>query len=161
MFVPINGYEKYYTINEEGEVYSKYRKRLLIPTYTNGYLTTELCVDGLRKRFRIHRLIAIHFIPNPNNYTIIDHIDRNKLNNSIKNLRWTTYSINNRNSPNRTEYPNIRITKYGNYQVQITLDNKNVYNKNVYNKTFKTLDEALSERDCAFDFYGIENHCYS
>ena len=161
MFVPINGFEDYYTINEEGIIYSIRSKRLLKPfNHNNGYLTIELCVDGLKKRVMIHRLVAQQFLPNPNNYPIIDHIDRNKHNNDVKNLRWTTASVNNRNrnrnrTINKTIYPNIYIRPNGTYKVVIMLDYKYVFNK-----TFKTLDEALSERDCAFDFLGIENNCY-
>ena len=156
MFVPINGYEKYYTINEEGMVYSIRSKMLLKPTIEKeGYLVVSLKVDGISKQFRIHRLVAQQFLPNSDNNSIIDHIDRNKQNNDVKNLRWTTASINMRNVANRTEYPNIEISKYGTYRVRIKLNKKFIYDK-----TFKTLDEALSERDCAFDFYGIENPCY-
>ena len=43
---------------------------------------------------RIHRLLAIHFVENPNNYPIVNHIDGNKKNNNINNLEWTTYSLN-------------------------------------------------------------------
>lgn len=45
----------------------------------------------------IHRLVAEYFIPNPNNYDEVDHIDRNKQNNHISNLRWVTSSMNNLN----------------------------------------------------------------
>lgn len=158
MFVPINGYEDYYTINEEGMIYSIKNKMLLKPYNNRGYLAVDLCVDGVKKRFLIHRLVAQQFLPNSDNHQVIDHIDRNKHNNDVKNLRWTTQSINTRNwerKTNNSGYPNIYITKYGTYNVRINLDNKRIYDK-----SFKTLDEALSERDCAFDFYGIENPCY-
>ena len=156
MFVPINGFEDYYTINEEGIIYSIRRKRLLKPiNHPDGYLRVGLWVDGIKKTFNIHRLVALQFLPNSDNHPVIDHIDRNKHNNDVKNLRWTSISINTRNVPNRTEYPNIEIRPNGTYKVRISLNRKVIYDK-----TFKTLDEALSERDCAFDFYGIENPCY-
>jgi hypothetical protein len=156
-FEPLKGYEEKYSINRNGEVYSKKYKIILKPHINNGYLRVILTKNKISKPKKIHRLLALQFIPNPNNYTEIDHIDRNKHNNSLDNLRWTTHSINMRNcvKHNKCGFPNIRINSCGYYQVKIMLNNKCVFSK-----TYKTLDEALSERDCAFDYYGIENPCY-
>lgn len=57
-----------------------------------GYLKVTLCKDGTKKYVFIHRLVAQMFIPNPENKLTVDHIDRNKLNNNVNNLRWATYS---------------------------------------------------------------------
>lgn len=46
------------------------------------------------KKFSVHRLVASYFIPNPNNYPIINHKDENKLNNCADNLEWCTYEYN-------------------------------------------------------------------
>jgi len=155
IFEPIRNYEKHYSINRLGEIYSNKHKKNLKPSDNgSGYLKVVLTKNKIKKTIKIHRLLALQFIPNPNNYPIIDHIDRNRSNNSLDNLRWTTYSENNRNCnrPNKSGFPNIYINKVGNYQVRITLNRKYIFNK-----TYKTLDEALSERDCAFDYYGLEN----
>jgi hypothetical protein len=68
---------------------------------TKGYLKIGLCSLGcIRKNFSIHRLVAKAFIENPNNLPTVDHIDRNKANNSVSNLRWANYSTQNLNKQN-------------------------------------------------------------
>lgn len=90
---PVRGYEDYYTISENGDVYSIRRGRTLSARPTNkGYLVVEFWVAGKRKVKHIHRLIAEAFIPNPNNKPEVNHIDGDKVNNSINNLSWVTKS---------------------------------------------------------------------
>jgi hypothetical protein len=54
----------------------------------NGYLKVGLYKNGKGKNFKVHRLVAIMFIPNPNNYDTVDHINHNKHDNRVENLRW-------------------------------------------------------------------------
>ena len=54
-------------------------------------------MDGERKEVLVHRLLAKAFIPNPNNYAKVDHIDRNRSNNDLTNLRWVSDGQNGRN----------------------------------------------------------------
>lgn len=65
----------------------------LIPS-KSGYLRTALCKDGKSKMFLVHRLVAEAFIPNPDNLSCINHKDENKLNNTVENLEWCTYTYN-------------------------------------------------------------------
>ena len=72
-FVDIIGYEGKYKINKLGEIYSIVSNKNLKSTLdTNGYYVVCL---GRRNKQSIHRLLAIQFIPNPNNFLIIDHIE--------------------------------------------------------------------------------------
>ena len=59
------------------------------------YYAVTLCRDGKVKRCLIHRLVAQAFIPNPNNYPIVNHIDKNPLNNCVDNLEWCSVYYNN------------------------------------------------------------------
>lgn len=91
----INNYEGYF-IYPDGRVFSnKQRECWLSPKKTtHGYLTYQLYKNNKRTFKLLHRLIAEHYIPNPNNYHIIDHKDRDKTNNNISNLRWASSSMN-------------------------------------------------------------------
>jgi len=90
---------KNYLVSTEGQIKSLPRKgtinkeRILKPKIgKTGY--NSVYVDGKWKM--VHRLVAEAFIPNPLNKPCVDHIDFNKDNNKISNLRWVTYEENNK-----------------------------------------------------------------
>ena len=64
----------------------------------SDYPSINLRKDGKKKHLQIHRLVAFAFCDNPSEYNIVDHVDRNKLNNMFNNLRWCTHSENSRNT---------------------------------------------------------------
>ena len=98
----IQGYEGLYIIHQDGRIYTKYKKEPLKYYITKyGYYQLQLCHNYKPQSFLLHRLIAIHYIPNPNNYLYVDHIDRDRLNNHISNLRWVTSSMNAQNQCKR------------------------------------------------------------
>lgn len=86
-----------YSINEDGEVRNDITGRIKKPSTNkkNGYLIIDLYKDNKSKKVPVHRLVAEAFIPNPENKATVDHIDGDRKNNSIDNLRWATYSENN------------------------------------------------------------------
>ena len=74
-------------------------------TDVDGYEKVLIGYKKKRKNFQIHRLLGIAFIENPKNKPVIDHIDRNKKNNNLNNLRWATISENAINRNNTTGNP--------------------------------------------------------
>lgn len=96
----IANFENLYQISNYGNVKSlNYRKtgkeQILKPTTNNdGYKLVLLYKNGSRKTLSIHRLVANAFIPNPNNLPEINHIDRDKTNNTVENLEWCTHKEN-------------------------------------------------------------------
>ena len=99
---PIKNFEDRYLINKNGQVKSLKPFRgsnpiILKGSCPKGYLLVTLqdVSKKIKKVRSIHRLLAETFIPNPNNYPVINHKDGNKLNNSLDNLEWCTVSHNN------------------------------------------------------------------
>lgn len=87
-----------YIVYDDGRVYSNYTKRFLNGEIVQGYLQYTLYINRESVRYKAHRLVAELFIPNPNQLPIINHIDGNKLNNSVENLEWCTYYDNNKHA---------------------------------------------------------------
>lgn len=104
----IDGYNQRYEVSNYGRVRSKdmvvngrlqnchkIKGRILKPhTDKEGYKGIVLCINQKRKTFRLHRLVAAAFIPNPDNKPCVDHIDGDKSNNRADNLRWVTTKEN-------------------------------------------------------------------
>ena len=96
MMKDITGYEGLYAITDNGEVWSYRNKKFLKKKENpNGYYYAELWRNNKGKGFRVNRLVAEAFIPNPNNYPCVNHKDENKLNNKVSNLEWCTHKYNN------------------------------------------------------------------
>lgn len=91
-----------YEINSDGTVRriagtsNNWKNKTHIRPYKNnkGYLCIHLYKNSKCYKFQIHRLLAKYFIPNPNKYNEVNHIDGNPLNNSLDNLEWCTHQEN-------------------------------------------------------------------
>lgn len=111
----IDGFEGYYQVSNLGRVRSldrvvkqfngkgiakkKTKGRVLTTTkQTQGYSQIGLCKDGTQKSYRLNRLVANAFIPNPENKPEVNHIDGNKDNNRVDNLEWATSAENKQHS---------------------------------------------------------------
>lgn len=94
---PVVGFEKFYTVNADGDVMSLRTGKIRKPVYNpaNGYNMIVLCGDHIKKTMCIHRIVAKAFVDNPNGYECINHKDENKLNNNAANLEWCTKAYNN------------------------------------------------------------------
>lgn len=98
IYKSVVGYEGFYEVSNLGNIRSlprgkKGKVKQMKPTKQH-YYNIDLCKHGEIKRWLMHRLIAIAFIPNPENKPMVNHIDGNKHNNRLDNLEWVTGSEN-------------------------------------------------------------------
>lgn len=120
-----------YSISNYGNVKNNKTNKILknsIDRY--GYYKINLSKNNKGKHFKIHRLVAIHFIDNPDNKKCVDHIDNNPLNNHINNLRWATYQENNRNSKKKSNCSSIYkgVSKRNNkWETKIGINKKRIH----------------------------------
>ena len=94
---PVTGYEGLYEVSDKGRVRNSRTGRILKPgKQTDGYLMVVPSRDGKGKPQRVHRLVAMAFIPNPYNLPCVNHINENKTDNCVDNLEWCTVEYNNK-----------------------------------------------------------------
>ena len=103
----IKNYEGLYAITSCGRVWSYRNEKFLKPGVNrDGYLFVVLCKDGQNKPYKIHRLVAEAYLPNPENLPQVDHIDNDRTHNYLNNLQWIT------NRDNVRKGRNIPILQY-------------------------------------------------
>lgn len=94
----IKEYEGMYSVSSDGRVFSYKSNKYLKLQSNKHYLKVMLTKNGEQIQKLVHRLVAEAFIPNPENKKEVNHIDGNKLNNSIDNLEWVTPKENQQHS---------------------------------------------------------------
>jgi len=150
----IKGYEGLYQISNLGRVksiertnfdksgsrYNIHEKILKIEINRNGYKYVGLWKDNIGHQKEIHRVMAVAFIPNPENKPMVDHHDKNPLNNNLNNLRWCTRAENRYNqiTNSSTGIKNVSLDKrHDVYRVQFHIGG--TYQ---HFGSYKTLEEA-------------------
>ncbi len=145
-FEDLNEYEGFYKINRNGDIWScRYKKIMSAVESQGGYMVIGLTKNGKQHQHSIHRLLGIQYIENPDNLPEIDHIDRNRKNNDLSNLRWadkkTQCSNTIKQIPNATkEDLNERRTALKEYQ-RIWAENKRRENGVKPKITFESEEE--------------------
>lgn len=95
---PVVGYEGLYEVSNFGRINSVKRNStkggIRKQKERHGYLAVELCKDGVRKTYDVHRLVAIAFIDNPESLPQVNHKDENRKNNYAENLEWCSCKQN-------------------------------------------------------------------
>lgn len=76
--------------SSDGHIWGITKGDYLIERSHKGYKTVRLYVDGKKKVFFVHRLVAKTFIPNPENKATVNHINEDKNDNRVENLEWMT-----------------------------------------------------------------------
>ena len=102
---PVKGYEGHYeasslgrikslsitTVSETGRKYKRKERILKIGYGSTGYANVALLINGTQTTYKVHRLVAETFIPNKENKSTVNHLNGNKSDNSVANLKWASY----------------------------------------------------------------------
>ena len=143
------GWEGIYYVSSYGRI-ARMRSKTHPPTILKPqkqknkkqiYHVVQLHFGSKRKHFLVHRVVAIAFIPNPNGYECVDHIDGDGSNNNVTNLRWCNRSMNNKNPISVMRQSLSHIGKIN------TVQNKEIVqiqNNQVVN-TYRSMSDAEKE----------------
>ena len=141
IYKPAKGY-KNYIVSSHGNVKHIHTGDVEQVLNINGYYYVNISNNGVKYQYLVHRLVGDTFITNPENKTIVDHIDRVRTNNKVDNLRWVTNRENcfNRSTTNKSGYVGVHCTPNGKWKANLSINGKK------YLGTFKTIEEAIEYR---------------
>ena len=112
-----------YIVSSDGHIYStsnigrgKYHKEISQRENSDGYMCITVGKNGKRTTGRVNRMVALAFIPNPNNFPEVNHKDCNRKNNNVDNLEWCTHEYNIEHSAKLGNYKNKCGDKNPNYK---------------------------------------------
>lgn len=135
----IPGFEGLYQVSNLGRVkrlplgkqwpYRRTHNNIRKQHIKNGYYQVNLSKENKVKWICVHRLVALAFIPNPNNLPCINHRDENKLNNNIENLEWCSYAYNaNYGTVRQRQVESMKRNDPLNIRAQKSLEARRVHN---------------------------------
>lgn len=142
VFEDVKDYEGFYKISKNGEIWSCFYNKIMSPQLSeDGYYKIVLSKKGLQKKCSIHRLLALQYIPNLENKQEVDHIDRNRINNSLSNLRWLNRY---ENMSNRKD----NLCLLNKQQLEQRKENKKKYLAEYFKKTYplKQIELGITPR---------------
>ena len=150
----IEGYDGLYQISDKGRVKSlNFGKEKILKPWKSGcgYLLVDICKNGDKKHYLIHRLVAMTFIPNPQNFTQINHMDEDKSNNNANNLEWCTAKYNsNYGTHNKRVAEKLTNGKRSKIVLQYTKEG-------IFVKEWRSTMDV--ERNLGYDHSKISNCC--
>ena len=148
----VKGYEGYYQVSNLGRVKSlerviphsrfgtqKLKEKILTEQINKGYAQVTLSKDGEQKKPLVSRMVAIAFIPNPDNKPEVNHIDEDKLNNHVHNLEWVTPKENSNHGTRNSKVIPYLTWSSQQQQKPVTMIDKET---NECIQTFKSINEA-------------------
>ena len=137
----------HYEVNNRGEIRHKKRKHILSPRKnSSGYLYVSFNINGRRRNFAVHRIVANAFIPNPNGYPEVNHKDYDRTNNNVGNLEWVSSSLNKHHAFQKEENCSSRGKEVNQYSKEGN-----------FIKTYSSISEAAKEMNCTVG--AISNCC--
>lgn len=152
------GYEKRYKVTRDGKVFSLISDRYLSTFLSEkGYETLTLSKKGIARKKRVARLVAEAFIPNPNKYKEVNHINCIKTDNRVENLEWCTRSQNVLHAYKNGLYKNKGIGVYlykRTNKFYACIERKG---KTIYGKYFDTKQEGIEAREKFLAKWELEN----
>lgn len=145
-----------YTVREDGKIKINYKDKINI-IMLNGYYS----ISYKGKTYYVHRLIAQAFIPNPNKYPCVNHINGIKTDNRVENLEWCTYSYNNKEAyrlglkiPNKVSNKHKSIVMMDDSKKDICIFKKMKYADKLFKtRTSPNIKRAIDTGIKAYGFY--------